>query len=807
MEEAVRIERAEVAVAVEGDCPRLRAAVAELDEICRAEALRDVLRLEIGGKLAPVDSLEAVSTSGGTLHVLAIDTSSLNMWRWTPPGGGVGGFGRPSLKVARDLAARYVEEIALADPEASVVIVTFGDELAWIEGPARDRERLIRAIRRIPAGYESRAYDGLWPLLRWLQQREERKIVVAITGMSDAHVSDGSGPSFRTAESVGGLLARLGSGDTLLFHIDLWLASSQWRGDPRAERPAGPPIRLEGATSDSGGESTRIDHPSAIDAVLARIRAALRRETYRLVFTPPALPGGSGSPWKEARLESLEPACRLRQIGTGSFVGRNGAERDEVEWVASRTVERHDDDGNLIEARRLAKVYRSAASRSALVGWDVRCGVPSAPGDGAALPGEFLRVHPPSIELCLRDEVRGNGLLEDDDDESGLPSAPDTAWPLPDGTRLIFRSRPSWGIRHVAIEIPSIADLARDDAGPGSLLFRWAMGAASAESLDHGPPAVSGNSFFEVLPHLSRAMFDFLPEYRLWAVARTRSSLSPDDRQALESMPDVPLREAWIEARARRSAPRWLGAWLGDTSLRDAMIGMETAAAAALPLLDVLQRAEAVRRVERAWSVLRARWERTDRNRSVAILMPAFDRRRGEVGFHRLLLPRPAWRAIRSGAAGFDAEIRSLPDDSIPPEPTGLRLLARLLEQPDSAALLSNRSVRSIRHEPDRRGWTGVALEIGRGGAAEVEIELRVDTPPARRGATRPPRIRARETSRAARDDAAQLRAAMLEALARPDSAAGLRDIGGGDSDVSRAVRLAGRSPPRAEPASHSSPP
>ena len=136
---------------------------------CLGVGLED-LRVAVRGEEVPGQKLiELDREKEPTLHVIVLDTSD-SMYDW--------------LDYVRETASAYVAQLR---PEVDLALLaTFDDSLVLVHPASGDQESLQRAIEGVRKGSFTSLVDAIYYVMRDLEARRERPVVVLITDGVDS---------------------------------------------------------------------------------------------------------------------------------------------------------------------------------------------------------------------------------------------------------------------------------------------------------------------------------------------------------------------------------------------------------------------------------------------------------------------------------------------------------------------------------------------------------------------------------------------------------------------------------------------
>lgn len=598
------------------------------------------------------------------------------------------------LDAARRVAVERIR--SLREGVDRVMVATFADDPVLVRGFTYDLDAATRAVEGIRAGGFTAVTDGMYVVLREVVAVPERPVVVVITdGVDNA--------SWRGHRAVRDL-ARLRP-DLAVFVVGFRLPAVGTLGPSGAIASRRLMHRL-GQASD--GAFRAVYGAKEFANALARFAEGLANEA--IVTAPDPEPTRAVG---KLELRSIDPGCRVRVLDRGRASGR------------------HVHDVDLREALTASKISR----RRALVvdlDRDARC---PTPGKDRR---ESVRDLGDRLRFCVADIALDDGLLYDTVDTNRMRTNDWLArrvrpWeiPLPDPDDVPV-SPVGW-LDRLGDDIPTDA---RDR--PSDPLDR--VPARHARPYHDLPLVGHGDTALAVRRALAREIGD-REAYREHA----RGRLSRDVARALAELrdrmhriaPDAPAERV---ARAVRDSPdgrallaregagpndadleRYLTAWHGDVAAADLMTAWEAREIDRLlaegpdPDRDAAFR----RRYVAVYGMLRS----SSHARVLALLAPVVDPETDDIGFWRIVLPRPAWTRERVRRRLDDLE--RPPFDLVAPEPAAFEAVhARLLR--DTSRPRSGRDVSGVlevRYFPEgkrRRRTPERAFENAR-----IEVEFR----------------------------------------------------------------------------------
>lgn len=668
---------------------------------CRALGLDD-LKVMLRGVPVEAGRLVELERAGGpkrerepALHVLLLDTSrSIEDW----------------LDYVRDAAAAYVK---LLDPARDrAMLATFDDSVVLVEGPTADREALLDAVRNVRMGTFTSLVDGLYYTLRELEAWPERPVVILLTDGVDT-------TSFHDRDEVNRIVD--GRPDLIAFSIGLDM--------PFFSRGLAPGVasskrfmqRLAGRT-----DGEWLDRPTGfrLQRAFEEIRDMLEAEAV-LTFIDPDPDAELG----KVKISSRNRACKVVTYDEAATVEPPPRHRPiEPPWPEPPFSLPLDPDPK----------YRVEYIPSRDVEIDPACAARDADG----FPSWSMRVEPGRIEACVLDITIEEGPL----------------YHYYSSMRARYNDWLEQNTRRLEIGIPAFADLPR---GPDELMDALADFALSvadrpvrtggwqvpveahARPYHDWPGLCNGKVFFHLRSRLARGLFA-QPEYRAWVLDRLAAEaragiagLKERFRAYAPGLDDAALEEVARQTEegrrilARAASPsevdlqRFLSAWLGDVAAADLFRRWERSRVDRL--LDGSEPEPPDRFLER-WTALREMFFVPSYARVLTLLTPVYDPEREQVGYWRVVLPRPSWFGQRIKGWKNRVDYSDLPMDLIPDRPLALELLA---EECGRGSELCGRlreagySVESIGYELLGRPWK----QSPERGFREVRVALELAAP------------------------------------------------------------------------------
>ncbi len=625
------------------------------------------IRVLDGGREARVTKVERSRLP--TLHGLLIDTSASMHER---------------LEEVQAAALRYLRVLPEQD---RALLAAFDDDLVLLAGRQADAGARAGAIVRLRAGTATALWEALESFAAYLASQPGRKVLVLL--------SDGCNTVERVPGAFERALQTVSQAEQLtVFAIGLALPQTcpKTGEDPRQGLR-----RLAERTGGRVFEATRADE---LRGPFEQILDQLRHEGY-VVFEPPAPDDNpEGEVAREVSLiRASAVPCALRSAGA------------PLRYVRPRASENMD----LVAAGALRERAWSAS-------WPRAWRAAGGGGVGLRLEGEWWRGE-------LVDLLLDAGSLYDLE-----------AW-FTWGQVRLHADRPArFGARPVEILAPPLARVVGEIRDVGTALQAvlergrvpdWpSLSGTQPAAWEPGgaPVLLSGSGFLALREELARQLFTH-PDYRAWVFEHARKEaeeqfqrLVAESTETLTEEERRQFRAVVLAQAARPSAEtvaRRLGGWLGDVPAREAFDALERALVHRAFAEGSLS--AAARHALEVWPRLRRVFGPPARVRVVALLVPAYDPVAEEIGFYRIVLPRP-----RPGR---------WPLDTVRASPRALETAAWLLQIPAIREKLEGkvREVAVTYRSPDpedfvraRRGRRA-ALVGGLENAEVVELRLRAE--------------------------------------------------------------------------------
>lgn len=638
------------------------------------------------GVPAAVDAVEP--TRLDTLHALLIDTS-YSM--------------RDRLRRAKRAAAEYLRSLPGDEP---VLLASFSDSLVLHAPPTTDRAALEGALETMQLGVFTALNDALHAVIRYLAPRPERKVLVVVTDGCDS-------ASLRTHPfSAVVRLAEETSGLTV-FPIGIDLRGLCEALTIATGPRTGPGNLLESLGRRSGGAWFHVRETTGLPGIFHDIRARLEREGH-LIYEPPSAPRTRAARERPRRrrieVRSLLRTCNV-ELAT-SAVRLDGAEAPRDEEIAPLGL-----------------------------AFGVRVGLPAeGRGPGRVDAAPYLHLDPGAVRGRAVDILTDRGGLY----------APNRSRRT-DRYRLLPDLFEELGPREFTLEVPPFERLEARLASPEDLMrqllelgLRPFGAAASRGRPELGPAWIHGQTFLSLREHLGRALYSY-PGYGEWARRRLLAEHERETENLIEELrrsrglPESAVRALREALRARRFEPgvtdpqRYLAEWLGDLPARDLILGLERAAAQELLMpTDAAAPARGwAELVEAHWSELGEWFPPPTAVRVITPLVPCLDRRRGAVGFYRVVLPEvrvdgPPARALPDAPLGLRL-VRWLGEAAGTERPALAPVVVQRVEYGEGRRLARGRSVRELGGRAVarrlRESWS-VTLHLGRDAEAAPAARL-----------------------------------------------------------------------------------
>ncbi len=507
------------------------------------------------------------------------------------------------LQAARSAVRGYVASLP---PDEPALLATFDDKLLLHAPISTDRDRFSSSLDWIEPGGGTRLWDAASQMIRFLQSRPERKVLILLTnGCDNGHPQD---PTARQVLSLA-----TGSVSLSVFPVGVDVP-------PRCTGSGeDPKLLLKELAQATGGRYGSIDDPGRLAEVFRAVRERMDRERY-LVYTPsPFGEGGRDTPRKaDHRWRKL----RLRQ---------RGKSRCTVSIAGPRIR---------CESRRGSGACDPPPSRTLRRPFELAA-------DAVRLDGEVI------------DVIRGGGgvlpSLFDPVPPAGHPRAEErgirrvSGWVPPLRSVIRDDARP---VDPFIYALSRFAGFDGEPVEPGVARIR--------ERWTDSPFLIHGRTLLDVRGSLARALGQH-PKYRSWAVQKIRSARLAVLDEVIETTDDAGVREALSRARgliADDPGPpepleleQHLGAWLGDVPATRILV--ETEAWLAGELLRTV-RHDGPERIPAAWDEVRGLWRRLtawlpvpEDNALLGLLVPGYDPGSQSVGFYRAVLTVPYSTTIK----------------------------------------------------------------------------------------------------------------------------------------------------------------
>ncbi|MBP7148814.1 MAG: VWA domain-containing protein [Acidobacteria bacterium] len=565
---------------------------------CEALGPRDI---SIEEDARPVRVVAVDRNGPPTLYVLMFDTS-YSM--------------RDHLERCRESAREFA--IGLG-PSESVAIARFDDDLALLQPPTRDIERVGRALQQVRVGGETALRNALAQVIDYLNAFGGRKVIVLFTDGEDNVAAQ------RSFDEVLGRAEQVT--DLRVFTLAMppvdksrrWLST---RG-------------LQQAAETTGGHVYLVEKDSELGALFTDLRARLGRE-WSVTYQPsPATPQDAAGPSRHAVVvrPRADLPCRVESILPHRLAGVSTTPR----LVATEPVSIAASDAPC----------GLDAGGAPLPAWRAR-DLPFLPA-GAAQP---LFLLPPSRAALLArvgDLVQEPGILYRAEPylQSGL-------------FRTRIQREPEYAERMVCVALPSLSELREKMRRPEDalawLLERHVCGPCGATLGGAiSPLLLHGETFLNLRPAIAQAMYLHEPEYRRWARERSQAMRAKELGERFEQMGPAapsPEQQAALAAQLADSAgdppplqlQRALAEWLGDVAADRLFASLEARLGSGLLVGAGGEPAGPLQCAFDHWSDLAALFPPPLDVRVRVPLVPLYDPERDAVGFYRVILPHAdAW--------------------------------------------------------------------------------------------------------------------------------------------------------------------
>jgi hypothetical protein len=563
----------------------------------------------------------------------------------------------PYLERLERAAVDYINSCPTDEP---VIITSFANNVVLEAGLSTDRKGQIAAMGDLEPGNRTALLDALYYMLRYLEPRPERQVVILFTDTYD-NVSLGR----HSAEPLLELARGMPRLSLFVIHLTGWTSQHASSG-----------LLLRQLAAETGGRYYEITSNDYFGKVFRSIRHRLNSEIF-LTYSPP--PFGLGA------LDGIEDAeYRLRVVQVGARPG--SACRVISAGPQLRLAGRRADTSQALQSKPRApgetlpeEVLHAGCPRDS-GDWQLveRLVFPSPPTWPEQERGEsaFYVVDPPT-RLFGRalDILTERGTCYD----PCVLEVENRYWPRKQG-------EPRFANRGFSVELPPIEQVTRAIRSPADLLFYLMESHACAaphddSSVSARPPLfVHGQTWLELRRHLASAIYRSRDDYRDWANAR----LERDRREKIDALltaygrqdelaPEetARLRSALLEDAPRPGADEAhgiLAEWLSDVPAAAWVRQFQTRFANRILRAEAGDREEELSQLtelQSFWPTLLSWFPLTADIRVITPLVPAYDEGRDVIGFYRIVLPR-----FRGAGPPFDP---------IPERPFGAEILDLLL--------------------------------------------------------------------------------------------------------------------------------
>lgn len=618
------------------------------------------------------------------------------------------------LDYFRSTATEYLA--ALRPESDSGLVATFDESVLLLQPPTRDRDRLVEAVASVRMGMMTALNDGLYFVMRELEARPERSVILLITDGFDT-------ASMHSRAEVHALAAS--RPDLTIFTIGVGVPPISAGGPPGL---ASTKRFLQRLASRTNGKYFDVATGSRLARAFARIGEMLDNEAV-LTFVDPDPDAEPG----RVKVSSRNPDCKI-----DVFRVPRASEPEPRRRPLQPPFANPPQTLPLVAAEAYRKYYRSTG-KGAL---DPACATPTTLGTDAADESLwFLDVEASRLRGCALDITMESGMLYSADSVSRVLG---NAW-------LKQKTRP------FEIPVPHLRELPTRVERIMPALAEYALSVAD-DHVENDPRQVPverharpyhdltrvihGKLFFEVRPALAHALFTY-PEYRAWVRDRLRDRARTDlaalkerfrrfaphrDEAALDEVVRLSKEGSAVLRRSEQPSEvdlqTHLAAWLGDISAHDLFVRWEA------DEIDALLRGDPD---GSAFDSLRDRWRAVRRvffvpsyARILTLLSPVFDSEQERIGYWRVVLPRSSWMLRRVKGYRKRKDYADLPLDLVPDLPLAFWSVDRArTEHPDLFERLRAGDFRAIAVRYELRG-KAYRHDAKRGfNESRVEIDFR----------------------------------------------------------------------------------
>jgi hypothetical protein len=605
----------------------------------------DDLKVSVRGQ--PIERARLLDLERGrrqTLHAVLIDASRSAAGK---------------LDYFRSAASEYLA--ALRPELESGLVASFDESVILLQPPTRSRDRLVAAVADVRMGAATALNDGLYFIMRELEGRRERPVILLITDGFDTASMHSRAEVHALAQS---------RPELTIFTIGVGVPPITAGGPPGL---AWTKRFLQRLAARTNGRYFDVATGSRLARAFARIRQMLDDEAI-LTFIDPNPEAESGP----VKVASRNPDCKIDTFRVGRASEPDARRRPLRPPFADppQTLP-------LPAADAYRKHYRSTGKKAL----DPDCGpwtTPAAADDEGEEALWFLDAETTRLRGCMLDITMESGMLYAADSVSRILM---NAW-------LKQKTRP------LEIPVPSLRDLPTriEQVMPALAEFALAVADDPVETDPRQVPIEQharpyhdytqlnhGKLFFEVRSTLARALFTY-PEYRAWVRDRLRddaraelNALKERFRRYAPHRKDAVLDEVVRLSREGSAVLRrseqpsevdlqgYLAAWLGDISAHDLFVRWETDEISALVRGD--PDASAFHSFRDRWREVRRVFFVPSYARILTLLTPVFDPEQGRIGYWRVVLPRPSWALRRVKGYRKRTDYADLPLDLVPDLP------------------------------------------------------------------------------------------------------------------------------------------